>query len=300
MASEIRVNKIENRSGLGTVTFADTGVDLAGIVTATTFSGSGASLTSLPAAQVTGTLPAISGANLTNLTATNLTGTIADARFPATLPAASAANLTSIPAANITGTLPALTAANLTNIPAANLVGVCTSGLTKTGGFGLVLKYESNVLSQTTAYGSSSNAYQEITNKDFVVAGTNSRILIDIELNGYVNSSGADRNFKLEYNIAGGSYNDINYNNVNTNGNNSNNMFGNIRGDSVLNGNMNVVTHFLLDADWTAGQTLNFKLFTIGESTLAMNLAYSDAASVGNPSRFGRAISKISFTEFAS
>jgi len=116
MASEIRVNKIENRSGLGTVTFADTGVDLAGIVTATTFSGSGASLTALPAAQVTGTLPAISGANLTNLTATNLTGTIADARFPATLPAASAANLTSIPAANI--------------------VGVCTSGLTKTGGFG--------------------------------------------------------------------------------------------------------------------------------------------------------------------
>ena len=136
MASEIRVNKIENRSGLGTVTFADTGVDLAGIVTATTFSGSGASLTALPAAQVTGTLPAISGANLTNLAAANLTGTIADARFPATLPAASAANLTNVPAANITGTLPALTAANLTNIPAANLVGVCTSGLTKTGGFG--------------------------------------------------------------------------------------------------------------------------------------------------------------------
>ena len=241
-----------------------------------------------------------SGANITNLAAANLTGTIADARFPATLPAVSAANLTNVPAANITGTLPALTAANLTNIPAANLVGVCTSGLTKTGGFGLVLKYESNVLTQTTAYGSSSNAYQEITNKDFVVAGTNSRILIDIELNGYINSSGADRNFKLEYNVAGGSYNDINYNSVNTNSNNSNNMFGNIRGDSALNGNMSVITHFLLDANWTAGQTLNFKLYTIGESTLTMNLAYSDGASVGNPSRFGRAISKISFTEFAS
>ena len=121
MASEIRVNKIENRSGLGTVTFADTGVDLAGIVTATTFSGSGASLTSLPAAQVTGTLPAISGANLTDLAAANLTGTIADERFPATLPATSAANLTSIPAANI--------------------VGVCTAGLTKTGGFGKFASY---------------------------------------------------------------------------------------------------------------------------------------------------------------
>ena len=165
MASEIRVNKINSQTGVGTITLSPTGVDISGITTvstlkvgtgvtasedgdifftgvctATTFagahSGSGANLTSLPAAQLTGTLPAISGVNLTNLTATNLTGTIADARFPATLPAASAANLTSIPAANITGTLPALTAANLTNIPAANLVGVCTSGLTKTGGFG--------------------------------------------------------------------------------------------------------------------------------------------------------------------
>ena len=71
MASEIRVNKIENRSGLGTVTFADTGVDLAGIVTATTFSGSGASLTNIPSAQLTGSLPAISGANLTGIAATD-------------------------------------------------------------------------------------------------------------------------------------------------------------------------------------------------------------------------------------
>ena len=47
----------------------------AGVVTATTFSGSGASLTSLPAANLTGTLPAISGANLTNLPATDPTNT---------------------------------------------------------------------------------------------------------------------------------------------------------------------------------------------------------------------------------
>ena len=83
MASEIRVNKIENRSGLGTVTFADTGVDLAGIVTATTFSGSGASLTALPAAQLSGTLPAISAANLTNIPAANIVG-VATAGFSRT------------------------------------------------------------------------------------------------------------------------------------------------------------------------------------------------------------------------
>ena len=136
MTSEIRVNKIENRSGLGTVTFADTGVDLAGIVTATTFSGSGASLTNLPATSLTGTvadarfpatLPAASAANLTNVPAANITGT---------LPAISAANLTNIPAANVTGTLPSLTAENLTSIPAANIVGLATAGFERSGGFG--------------------------------------------------------------------------------------------------------------------------------------------------------------------
>ena len=70
-----------------------------GVVTATTFSGSGANLTNLPAANITGTLPAISGANLTNLDASDLaSGTIPDARFPATLPAVSGANLTGMAA----------------------------------------------------------------------------------------------------------------------------------------------------------------------------------------------------------
>ena len=39
----------------------------AGIITATTFSGSGASLTNLPSAQLTGALPALDGSNLTGL-----------------------------------------------------------------------------------------------------------------------------------------------------------------------------------------------------------------------------------------
>ena len=44
-----------------------------GVMTATSFAGSGASLTSLPAANITGTLPAISGANLTGLPAGGIT-----------------------------------------------------------------------------------------------------------------------------------------------------------------------------------------------------------------------------------
>jgi len=53
-----------------------------GIVTAASFSGSGANLTNLPAANLTGTLPAISGASLTNLNASNLaSGTVPTARL---------------------------------------------------------------------------------------------------------------------------------------------------------------------------------------------------------------------------
>jgi len=81
---------LDNVSVAGVTTFSST-------VVANLFSGSGASLTSIPAGQLTGTLPAISGANLTNLDASDLaSGTIPDARFPATLPAVSGANLTGL------------------------------------------------------------------------------------------------------------------------------------------------------------------------------------------------------------
>ena len=48
------------------------GLVISGVTTSTTFSGSGASLTNLPAAQLTGTLPAIDGSNLTNITSTTI------------------------------------------------------------------------------------------------------------------------------------------------------------------------------------------------------------------------------------
>ena len=43
------------------------GINAVGVVTATTFSGSGANLTNLPAGQLTGALPAIDGSALTNV-----------------------------------------------------------------------------------------------------------------------------------------------------------------------------------------------------------------------------------------
>lgn len=65
---------------------ASESLSVSGAVTATAFTGAATGLTSVPAGQLSGTLP--------------------DAVFPATLPASSAANLTSIPAAQVTGSLP--------------------------------------------------------------------------------------------------------------------------------------------------------------------------------------------------
>ena len=79
-------------SGSAKLATTSTGVSVTGTCTATEFSGSAASLTALPAANLTGTLPALS-----------------------------AANLTSIPAANITGTLPAIDGSNLTGVGGGSL-----------------------------------------------------------------------------------------------------------------------------------------------------------------------------------
>ena len=107
MASEIRVNKIINRSGLSTVTFSDTGAIVSGIVTANSFSGN-----------VTGNVTG-SGANLTSIPAGQLTGTVADAR------------LTSVTASKLSGALPALDGSALTGINTAFGSGtsVNTSGI---------------------------------------------------------------------------------------------------------------------------------------------------------------------------
>ena len=48
------------------------GLVISGVTTSTTFSGSGASLTNLPAAQLTGALPALDGSNLTNIVSTTI------------------------------------------------------------------------------------------------------------------------------------------------------------------------------------------------------------------------------------
>jgi len=80
----------------GGLTVSAGGAAITGTCTATEFSGSAASLTSIPAANITGTLPAISGANLTSLNGSNISsGTVAAARLPTSYTALTVTTLTS-------------------------------------------------------------------------------------------------------------------------------------------------------------------------------------------------------------
>ena len=63
---------IGSNTGIGVTIRKHGDATFTGIVTASSFSGSGANLTSIPAANLTGTLPAISGANLTGIDATSI------------------------------------------------------------------------------------------------------------------------------------------------------------------------------------------------------------------------------------
>jgi hypothetical protein len=133
-----------------------------GTVTATSFSGGGSGLTSLPAGNLTGPLPAISGTSLTGVALLSggnsftgnqsVNGTVAaisfsgggtslsgvalllgdnsftgDQSVTGTVTAisfsGSGSGLTSLPAGNLTGPLPAISGANLTSLPAGNLTG---------------------------------------------------------------------------------------------------------------------------------------------------------------------------------
>ena len=79
--SIIRADSLKDRAGVGAPS-APHGMNVTGVCTATTFSGSGASLTNLDASDLA-------------------SGTIPDARFPATLPAVSGANLTNVSAGKL-------------------------------------------------------------------------------------------------------------------------------------------------------------------------------------------------------
>ena len=75
MASEIRVNKINSRTGVGTITLSPTGVDFTGITTAATLRATTGIVTSLTAGSLT-SLGAVSGTTATFSSTTTVEGAL--------------------------------------------------------------------------------------------------------------------------------------------------------------------------------------------------------------------------------
>ena len=99
--------------GAGATIYNSGDVIVGGAVTATAFSGSGASLTNLPAG--------------------NLTGTVADAR------------ISTLTASKLSGALPAISGASLTNLPAQATIANNADNRVITGGSGVNLNGEANL-----------------------------------------------------------------------------------------------------------------------------------------------------------
>ncbi len=86
--SRLRANQITNQSADGAPTVQN-GLIVTGVTTSTTFSGSGASLTNIPSAQLTGALPALDGSELTGISGfatalSNTEGTLENLIFKTT------------------------------------------------------------------------------------------------------------------------------------------------------------------------------------------------------------------------
>ena len=162
MASEIRVNKINNRAGLGTVTYTDTGIIVSGISTATNFKtgssnlhstglnvgagdeltfvhstginlGTGVTFSNIGNATFSGIITATQfkgdGSQLSGIDASALKFGAATKVQATNTGAVVTGILTAtsfsgtLAASNLTGALPAISGANLTNLPPSAPVG---------------------------------------------------------------------------------------------------------------------------------------------------------------------------------
>ena len=121
-------------------------------------------------------------------------------------------------ASGLTGALPALDAANLTSINAAQLVGVCTSGLTKTGGFGKILQFVQHKFT-TGQFTTTSNSYVDVTGFSQAITPTAASSKILAMLNPHIQSNpsgtyNGGTSVLLARSVAGGSYTTIGASNL--------------------------------------------------------------------------------------
>ena len=152
-------------------------------------------------------------------------------------------------------------AASLTSIPAANIVGVCTSGLTKTGGFGKFLQVVQN--SSHTRLQTSSTTFVASTHAVTITpVAANSKILVNFI--STVNSDGTNHRIFLDVyrSVAGGTATGLapQGSNTTTGASNSAGFFGSVRADSSrLQAPMNL--QYLDSPTYSLGNSIVYTLY---------------------------------------
>ena len=181
------------------------GLVISGVTTSTTFSGSGASLTNLPAAQLSGTAAAINGSNITNLNASNISsGTVPTARL-----GSGTANSSTFLAGD--STFKTVTGTTINNNADNRVITGSGTANTLEGESGLT--YSSNTLDVTNAvklpddgtvhYGVSDTAY--VRGKDstdgYLKLGTNGQERITVQTDGmtWLNKTRASSDGRLRF-----------------------------------------------------------------------------------------------------
>ena len=113
---------------------------------------------------------------------------------------------TSVAAAGLHGTMPTIDGHALTSINAAQIVGVCTSGLTKTGGFGKLLQIVNTHVTATSSLSMNGNEFTNISvlNTSITPSSSSSKILVSMYSMG--EGTDNDSNFitRVERDISGG------------------------------------------------------------------------------------------------
>ena len=148
------------------------GANTSGTHTATTFSGSGASLTSIPAANLTGTYAALNGGSITNLNAANLTGNYA---------ALDGSSITSLNAAALSGTSGSMNGTNINNLNASNLATGTVPAARLPGSLGKVLQIVST--NNATVFSTSSSSYVDVSGQtvNITPSATSSKVLVTLD-----------------------------------------------------------------------------------------------------------------------
>ena len=157
---------------------------------------------------------------------------------------------------------------------------------------GKVLKVQQKLINggSISSFAAASTSYQTMSEDTFAVAGTNTNLLVTLNIAGHMSHDNADRNFRLAYKVGSGSYTKFGFN---SNGSISENIGSDFRGDDIQHG-MNISFSFLIDGTWNAGDVITVRLETVGEGTF-----YHNGAISATDVRFGNGLSKIIFTEYS-